>query len=508
MSVRTGKQYVEGLRDDRRIYINGEIVRDVTKYPPLQGVIRQLAALYDRQHEQGFKEVLTYRSSDPSEPASGEPVSTSFLIPTSLEGVERRVRGERVRAELTNGMMGRLPDYMNAYVADLAAIRDLLGRNERAFGDNMWKYYELCRDNDLALTHTLVDPQIDRSKGIEAQEGLRIVKETSAGLVLTGARMLSTLAPISDEILVAPYMPRRQNEAEYAIVFALPVATPGLTFICREPYDAGRSPYDRPLSSRYDEGDAIAVFKDALVPWERVFGARDVDTYNLISPSIPGFLLLQAAIRGVVKLRFMTGVAGLVAKAVGRSEMPRYQEMLGALVANVELAEGLLTSIAHEIWNNVRQLGAAKTARKGAPTASFIPGVGSMYGVPGKTLIGLTTIRIFLPQAHTQAVDTVRMLGSSGLIMTPTEKDFRNPELAEVLSQYLRGASIAAEERVRIMKLAWDAIGEQFGSRSLLYEWFFAGDPINNRILYYRTETNTNCTAMAQAFLDSMERSD
>ena len=111
-----------------------------------------------------------------------------------------------------------------------------------------------------------------------------------------------------------------------------------------------------------------------------------------------------------------------------------------------------------------------------------------MYGVPGKTLIGLTTIRIFLPQAHTQAVDTVRMLGSIGLIMTPTEKDFRNPELAEVLSQYLRGASIAAEERVRIMKLAWDAIGEQFGSRSLLYEWFFAGDPINNRILYYRTE--------------------
>jgi aromatic ring hydroxylase len=145
---------------------------------------------------------------------------------------------------------------------------------------------------------------------------------------------------------------------------------------------------------------------------------------------------------------------------------------------------------------------------KGTAAASFIPGVGSMYGVPGKTLIGLTTIRIFLPQAHTQAVDTIRMLGSSGLIMTPTEKDFRNPELGEILSQYLRGANITAEERVGIMKLAWDAIGEQFGSRSLLYEWFFAGDPINNRILYYRTDTNTNCTAMAQAFLDSLKTSE
>ena len=499
MGVRTGKQYVEGLRDDRRIYINGEIVSDVTNYPPLQGVIRELAALYDRQHEQNFKGALTCRS-----PASAEPISTSFLIPDTLEEVEMRVRGERVRAELTNGMMGRLPDYMNAYVADLAAIRDLLGRRERAFGDNTWKYYQLCRDNDLALTHTLVDPQIDRSKGIEAQEGLRIVKETSAGIVLTGARMLSTLAPISDEILVAPYMPRRPDESEYAMVFAVPVATPGLTFVCREPYDAGRSPYDRPLSSRYDEGDSVAIFKDVLVPWERVFGSRDVDTYNLISPSIPGFLLLQAAIRGVVKLRFMTGVACLVAKAVGRSEMPRYQEMVGTLVANVELAEGLLTSIAHEIWNNVRQLKTATAPGNGTPSASFIPGVGSMYGVPGKTLIGLTTIRIFLPHAHTQAVDTIRMLGSSGLIMTPTEKDFQNPELSEVLPQYLRGANLAAREKVGIMKLAWDAIGEQFGSRSLLYEWFFAGDPINNRILYYRTDTSSNCAAMAQAFLDSL----
>lgn len=499
MGVRTGQQYIEGLRDDRRIYINGEIVRDVTKYQPLRGVIRELAALYDRQHEPGFKDVLTHRL-----PGAEQPVSTSFLIPTTFEDVVRRMRGERARAELTNGMMGRLPDYMNAYVADLAAIRGLLGRNEPAFGDNAWKYYELCRDGDLALTHTLVDPQIDRSKGIEAQEGLRIVKETDAGLVLTGARMLSTLAPISDEILVAPYMPRRQNEAQYAMVFALPVATAGLTFICREPYDAGRSPYDRPLSGRYDEGDAIAVFKEVLVPWERVFGARDVDTYNLISPSLPGFLLLQAAIRGVVKLRFMTGVAGLVAKAVGRSEMPRYQEMLGALVANVEIAEGLLTSIAHEIWNNVRQSTIGKAPGTETPAATFIPGVGSMYGVPGKTLVGLTTIRIFLPQAHTQAVDTIRMLGSSGLIMTPTEKDFRNPELSGVLSQYLRGASITAEERVRIMKLAWDAIGEQFGSRGLLYERFFAGDPINNRILYCRTDTNANCTAMAQAFLDSL----
>ena len=62
MGARTGKRSFEGLRDNRRIYINGEIVRDVTKYPPLEGVIRELAGLYDRQHEPGFKDSLTYQS--------------------------------------------------------------------------------------------------------------------------------------------------------------------------------------------------------------------------------------------------------------------------------------------------------------------------------------------------------------------------------------------------------------------------------------------------------------
>lgn len=499
MGVRSGREYIDSLRDDRELYINGEVVRDVTKYAPMCGVIDEIAALYDRQRENGFVGTLTCRS-----PSSGEPVSTSFLMPETYDDVERRLGGERVRTELTNGMMGRLPDYMNAYVTDLAAVKRLLGRNQATFGDNAVKYYELVRERDLTLTHTLVDPQIDRSKGIEAQEGLRIVRETDAGIVVTGARMLSTLAPISNEILVAPYMPRRADEERFAMVFAIPVATRGLSFVCREPYDLGRSAYDRPLSSRYDEGDAIAIFRDVLVPWERVFAARDTETYNLISPTIPGFLLLQAAVRGVVKLRFMTGVANLVAEAVGRSAMIRYQEMLGALVANVELAEGLLSSVAREVWNNLLETrvdGGAGAELKGLSGSKFIPGVGSMFGVTGRTLVGLTMVRIFLPNAHTQVVDGIRMMGSSGLIMTPTEKDFANPNVGKVINQYLQGASITAAERVRVMKLAWDAIGEPFGSRSLLYEWFFAGDPINNRILYFGTETNAACTAMVRQFL-------
>lgn len=349
MGARTGQEYIDGLRDDRELYVNGELVRDVTTYPAFQGVIREMARLYDCQHQEPYTDILTYPS-----PTSHEPVSTSFVLAESWADIEKRRFGETTRCELTCGMMGRLPDYMNAFVADMAAITAWLGRNEPRFGDNAWTYYELCREKDLCLTHTLVDPQIDKTKGVEDQESIRIVKETDAGLIVNGARMLSTLAPISDDIWVAPYMPRKPGQEAYAVSFSIPVATPGLKFICREPYDAGAGDFNRPLSSRFDEGDAIAVFDNVLVPWERVFAARDVETYNLIAPRMPGYFALQAVIRGAVKLRFMTGLACLVAHSVGRSEITRYQELIGELVSYVELADGLVTATAHEVWTNAQ----------------------------------------------------------------------------------------------------------------------------------------------------------
>jgi 4-hydroxyphenylacetate 3-monooxygenase/anthranilate 3-monooxygenase (FAD)/4-hydroxyphenylacetate 3-monooxygenase len=394
---------------------------------------------------------------------------------------------------------------MNAFVADLAVIRDVLDRSDSRFGQNAWDYYELCREQDLCLTHTLVDPQIDRSRGVEAQESIRIVKETDAGLAVNGARMLSTLAPISHELWVGPYMPRKPGEEDYAVCFAIPMATPGLKFVCREPYDTGRSHFDRPLSSRFDEGDAIAIFDNVVVPWERVFAARDVETYNTIAPAMPGYLILQAVIRGATKLRFLTGVASLVAQAVGRTEMPRYQEMLGELVAYVELAEGLVTATARDVLYNANHLMQPNGDSPAEPSQAqgVIPGLGTLFGVPGRGMVGVTAIRFFFPWVMAQAVDTIRMMGSSGLVMTPTQADFVHPDLAEALPQFLKGRSMPAQERVQIMKLAWDAISTQFGGRQALYERFFAGDPINNRILHYGTDRRKDCEALARRLLDA-----
>lgn len=456
MGIRTGSEFVESLRDGRTIFVNGDRVKDVTTYPPFKGIVGTLASLYDLQHS--HRDQLTYRS-----PATGEPVSASFLMASSMPEAEIRVRAEELRADHTFGLMGRLPDFCNAMVTDFAAAHAYLGRREKHYGENVRRYYEACRDNDWCLTHTLVDPQIDRSKGPAAQPdpfaALRLVRETDRGIVVRGAKMLSTLAPFANEIFVGPFYPRRAGEEPYALCFALPMDTPGMKFVCREAFDSGRSSFDRPLSSRFDEEDALAIFDDVEVPCERVFINGDIEIFNGILPRTPGYAPLQATIRGMVKLRFLAGLACHLAEAIGRNEAIHMQAQLGELVANAEMVAGLVRAAAQEV------------------------ALGASQAMPHRALAA--TLWVLMPQVQVRAIEVIRQLSGSGLIMTPTEKDFANPEIATYLEKYLRGKDTAAKDRVQLFKLAWDMIGEPFGSRQFQYEWFYAGDPYFTRARFY-----------------------
>lgn len=499
MGVRSGKEYLDGLRDRRQIFVGGDRVSDVADDPRFRGAAHELARIYDLQHDPRYRDILTFAS-----PSDGAPVSTSFLLATSVEEVERRMAGESIRTDLSYGMMGRLPDYMNAFATDCAAIAYLFGRHRPEYGERVVRYWEEVRDRDLALTHVLVDPHIDKSKGVEAQDAMRVVEETGEGLVVEGCKMLSTLAPLSDEIFIAPYMPREAGEEAYTLIASIPVASEGLKFLSRESYDDGGSSFDRPLSSRFDEQDSLAIFERVLIPWERVFLYGDIDTYNLISPAYPGYLLLQAAIRGTAKLRFVAGLCALVAETNGRSEIARYQELVGELLGFLEIAEGLVVAIAHEVVRNAQN--PLQPDAKPEEDARAVPGLATLFGGHGRTALGITAIRLFFPMIHQKAVEALRLIGSSGLIMTPSEADFSNPDIAPLIKRYLKGrGDVAAEDRVRVFKLAWDLLGSSFGNRSLHYEHFFAGDPINNRLLYWNLPHKGIAQGMAERMIEEIK---
>jgi 4-hydroxyphenylacetate 3-monooxygenase len=287
MPARTGRDYLKGLQEqDREIWLGGERVRDVTTHPGLRNGAQAIAALYDMQHDPALRDAMTYVS-----PTRGEPIGLSFIIPRTRPELEAR-RGMMLHwARTTCGMMGRSPDFMNVTFAAWAGAADYFAQNRPEFGANIRRYYEHIREKDLTLTHALINLQRSRtvSGAFNLQEGtaLQAVRETDAGVVVRGARILATLGPLADEIAV--YSPRlarlTETHSPFALNFAIPCGTPGLRFVCRESFDLGRSHFDHPLGSRFEEMDCLAVFDDVLVPWERVFLLGDVELLNATAVS-------------------------------------------------------------------------------------------------------------------------------------------------------------------------------------------------------------------------------
>ena len=204
MGARTGTEYLEGLRhSSTEIWLGDERISDVTTHPALRGCAQSMAHLYDMQHAEDLRDEMTYPS-----PTSGDPVGLSFITPRSLEDLQRRSAMMFHWSRFSGGMLGRSSDYINVEIMAAAAAADFYSQNDPRFGENARNYYDYARENDLCMTHTLVNPQSNRALTADghpsADVALRNVDENADGMVVRGARILATLGPLADEIMVFP----------------------------------------------------------------------------------------------------------------------------------------------------------------------------------------------------------------------------------------------------------------------------------------------------------------
>ena len=340
MPAKTGHQYIANLRENpAEVWMRGERVKDVTTHPALAGGAKSVAALYDRQHDPAVRDEMVFPS-----PSSGDPVGMSFMVPRTIEDLLLRRKMMTNWAWVGCGMMARTPDFMNVSIAGWAGAAEYFGQNRPEFADNVRRYFEHIRENDVTLTHTLVNLQPRRASGVldrlDDQVALTVVKETDAGIVVRGSRVLATLGPLSDEIAVYPTRTHMIGPESWrqAFSFAIPNSTPGLKFICRESFDYGRSNFDHPLGSRFEEMDCIVFFDDVLVPWERVFLLGDVDmcnNYGIATQSTThsGY---QVVNRCMVKTEFILGLAQLMADTLGSGELQHVQERIAEIIIHLE----------------------------------------------------------------------------------------------------------------------------------------------------------------------------
>jgi 4-hydroxyphenylacetate 3-monooxygenase len=456
MPARTGKQYLAGLREqEREIWLGGERVKDVTTHPGLRNGARAIAALYDMQHDPKLRDEMTYVS-----PTSGNRVGLSFIIPRTREDLEKRRVMMLNWARSTCGMMGRSPDFMNVTYAAWAGAEAFFAQGRPEFGANMRRYYEYIRENDLTLTHSLINLQRSRTVSgvfnLEEGTALQVVRESDAGIVVRGARILATLGPLADEIGVySPRMGRHtESHSPFALSFAIPCGAPGLKFLCRESFDLGRSHFDHPLGSRFEEMDCAVFFDDVLVPWERVFLLGDVDMLNRTAnvTHSSAHSAHQGAVKNLAKCEFVLGVALLMTQTLGNAHLPHVEERIGELMLYTQLTRACM-----------------RAAEADAQLDE--------WGVMTPDPLMVESPRNLFMNAYPRMIEILQLLGSSSFMLTPSKADFEGPLRADI-EQYLATDNAPAEDRVKLFRLAWDIAGSAFGSRQVLYERFFASDPL------------------------------
>jgi 4-hydroxyphenylacetate 3-monooxygenase len=485
MGARTGQEYVERLAQTRpTIEINGErVTGPVTEHPALAGIVRSYAELYDLQHDPQLRDVLTYDS-----PTSGDRVGTSFLVPRNADDLARRRAGFKAWADHSLGTLGRTGDYLNSALMALSEAGPWFAQADQRFADNIAAYYEKVREEDLLTTHTLIPPQANRAAGPGQQVdgralGAHVVSEDDNGIVIQGARMLATIGPIADELLVFPstLLKGTPEDAPYSFAFAINCDAPGLRFICRENLDYGRN---HPLGGRFDEIDAVVVFDDVHVPWERVFmlGRPELCNSFYADTSAVVHMSHQVAARTTAKAEAFLGLTSLMTEAIAIEQFSHIQEDVAQVIAIVGILHGLVRAAEAD----------AEPNEFGVFTPAWEP---------------LNTARNWFPKISQRLPEIVRKFGASGLMATPTEGDLAG-SAKEDIERYLQSAALTGPERVRLFRLAWDLSVSSFAGRQNLYEYYFFGDPVRMAGAYLKATDREPYKARVRSFLDRVTESE
>jgi 4-hydroxyphenylacetate 3-monooxygenase len=448
----TGAEYLESLRDGREVWIYGERVKDITTHPAFRNSARMVARLYDALHDPAKKDVLTTETDTGSRGFTHK----FFRTPRNAEDLIGARDAIAEWARMTYGWMGRAPDYKGSFLATLDANAEFYA----PYQANSRRWYKEAQEKVLYFNHAIVNPPVDRNLAPDevGDVYMHAEKETDAGIIVSGAKVVATGSALTHYNFIAHYgLPIKKKE--FAIICAVPMDAPGVKLISRASYEMTAavmgSPFDYPLSSRLDENDAVFVFDKVLIPWENIFVYGNVDKINTFFPMsgfIPRFTF-HGCVRLAVKLDFIAGLFLKAVEATGAKDFRGVQVRVGEVLA----------------WRNLFWAITDAMARTPIPweNGAVLPNL--EYGM---------SYRVFATVAYPRVKEIIENDLASGLIyLNSNAVDFKAPEIRPYLDKYVRGSNgYTAVDRVKLLKLLWDAMGTEFGSRHELYERNYAGN--------------------------------
>jgi 4-hydroxyphenylacetate 3-monooxygenase len=449
----TGAEYMESVRDGREIWIYGERVTDVTTHPAFRNTVRMLARFYDALHDPARRGTITVET----DTGNGGYTHRYYRAPRNVSEMVAARDAIAETARISYGWMGRSPDYKAAFLATMGANAPFYA----PFEQNARAWYTRVQEEVSFVNHAIVNPPIDRDKPLDEVKDvyMHVVKETDAGIVVSGAKVVATTSTLTHFNFIANNGALPIKTKPFAFVCMVPTNATGVKLLCRPSYEMTAAvmgtPFDYPLSSRMDENDSILVFDNVFVPWENVFAYGDIEKVNNFFPG-SGFFpraMLQGCTRLAVKMDFLAGLLLKAVEATGAKDFRGVQAQVGEVLAWRNLFWGLSDAMAR----------------------TPVPWVDG-YVLPNPDY-GLG-FRVAASIAYPKIKEIIENVLASALIYLPSSAlDFKVPELRPFLDRFVRGSNgYTAEDRVKLMKLLWDAIGTEFGGRHELYERNYFGN--------------------------------
>lgn len=436
MALRTVEEYKKGIKDSRKVFIMGKPVDDVTVDPYIKVGVETAAHDFMMGHDEKMRDIAVIKDTETS-----EEISAYFEIPDYPDAVKKRFELVKAGCYYADGAIPFVKDVGTDVLNGLKVATRLMGNKE--YEGRVDDYRKYCARGDLSMAAAVTDVKGDRKKAPHQQSSpdyfLRIVDETKDEIVVSGAKAHITASPYVDEILVIPTQNMSEADKDYAVAFAVPVSSPGITQICRPSFrfeDKNHFPTAKP---RRGHVEALVIFDNVRVPKERVFLLREWAFAQHVAYAFAAFHRYTAVTYKIPILEYITGLGMLAAEANGITKASHIRDRFVNMIKYTETTRALAIAAGVEPEN--------------------FGGTGLF--VPNRLISNMAKLH-FASNFH-EFIRDIQDIAGGILVTQPTYQDWENPELRPYIERYLGGADgFDAEKRLKLMSTLHHVVASDF----------------------------------------------
>jgi 4-hydroxyphenylacetate 3-monooxygenase len=467
--LKTGEEYRESLRDGRRIIAaDASEIEDVTKYPPLSAGIDLLAELYDAQFAPETRDVTTFVDEE-----TGNRASLAWQVPRSVEDLRRRRELCRLSTYHTLGVFGRPPDYGSFNALGLLSVIDKIEGANPEWAENVREFNRWGRSLNLISADIVADVQSDRSIPVAQKPGrLRAVEERPDGLVLYGGKPCASVAAQGHiGTIVTLLSPGADPDA--AIFAAVPVNSPGISIVLREPIASLGDPDTHPLDARGEEADGLMIFDHVFVPKHFVFSYQKLEMLELYH-ELGALALWHILARLSYRAQIFAGTAQVIAEVLGTTKIPQVRDAVADVDAYAKtlMAFTIASEESAALRNDVM-----------IPDDGFV-----------------TAGRLHSVVHYPRVMQLLRDISGQGLISRFTRQQFDHEEIGQLLDEFLPGTGVSARGKNRLFNFVWDMTSSSHAMRVALFENVNATPPAAMRNHLYEASERPQWAQFVRRF--------